>query len=172
MTCGSATGGERIGRYGQGGKAAIGHLGNRFEIVASEAGDAHAYGFEDPAYRERSRLRTYELHQRRKPVDQGLGYVRIEVGGIDRRLDPRRLAERLAEVYRPLLAAGAIEIVANRTPVRPRPWETGDRHDFAVRAGGHLVRGWWGLLPEPLAPNAPDPGVRLYHLGRLVGAPD
>ena len=26
--------GDRIGRYGQGGKAAIGHLGNRFTIVA------------------------------------------------------------------------------------------------------------------------------------------
>lgn len=165
-------GGERIGRYGQGGKAAIGHLGNRFEIVASPAGDAHAYGFEDPAYRERSRLRTYELHQRHKPVDQGLGYVRIEVGGIDRKLDPRRLAERLAEAYRPLLDAGAIGIAVNRAPVKARPWETSDRHDFAVRAGGRLVRGWWGLLPDPLPPGAPDPGVRLYHLGRLVGAPE
>jgi len=165
-------GGERIGRYGQGGKAAIGHLGNRFEIVASPAGDAHAYGFEDLAYRERSRLRTYELHQRRKPVDQGLGYVRIEVGGIDRKLDPRRLAERLAEAYRPLLDAGAIGIAVNRASVKARPWETSDRHDFAVRAGGRLVRGWWGLLPDPPPPAAPDPGVRLYHLGRLVGAPE
>jgi hypothetical protein len=30
--------GDRIGRYGQGGKAAIGHLGNLFDIVASAAG--------------------------------------------------------------------------------------------------------------------------------------
>jgi len=57
--------GDRIGRYGQGGKAAIGHLGNRFEIVASAAGDENAYGFEDPAYRDRARLRTYDLHARK-----------------------------------------------------------------------------------------------------------
>jgi hypothetical protein len=32
--------GDRIGRYGQGGKAAIGHLGNRFTVTASRAGSA------------------------------------------------------------------------------------------------------------------------------------
>jgi hypothetical protein len=37
--------GDRIGRYGQGGKAAIGHLGGRFAIVASRAGDDRATGF-------------------------------------------------------------------------------------------------------------------------------
>ncbi|MBA3852532.1 MAG: ATP-binding protein, partial [Chloroflexi bacterium] len=54
--------GERIGRYGQGGKAAIGHLGNRFAIVASPAGDARAYTFHDDDYRDRSKLRAYELN--------------------------------------------------------------------------------------------------------------
>ena len=53
--------GDRIGQYGQGGKAAIGHLGNRFSIVASRAGDPTAVGFDDDAYRDRSKLRTYEL---------------------------------------------------------------------------------------------------------------
>ncbi len=40
------------------------------------------------------------------------------------------------------------------------------------RAAGRLVRGWWGLLPEVPLPGAPEAGVRLYHLGRLVGAPE
>ena len=79
--------GDRIGRYGQGGKAAIGHLGNRFEIVRRPAGDEHAYGFEDPAYRDRARLRTYDLHARKKAVAADLGYVRIEIGEVDRKLD-------------------------------------------------------------------------------------
>ena len=37
--------GDRIGRYGQGGKAAIGHLGQRFAIVAGRAGDEQAFAF-------------------------------------------------------------------------------------------------------------------------------
>ncbi len=41
-----------------------------------------------------------------------------------------------------------------------------------MRAAGRLVRGWWGLLPEVPLPGAPEAGIRLYHLGRLVGAPE
>lgn len=164
--------GDRIGRYGQGGKAAIGHLGNRFDIVASAAGDEDAFGFEDPAYRDRTRLRTYDLHARKKAVAAALGYVRIEIGEVDRKLDPRRLAERLADTYRPMLEAGEVRMVVNRAQITPRPWRLDERHELSVRAGGRLIRGWWGLLPEPPPPGLPEGGVRLYHLGRLVGAPE
>ena len=126
--------GDRIGRYGQGGKAAIGHLGNRFEIVSSAAGDENAYGFEDPAYRDRARLRTYDLHARKKVVAAHLGYVRIEIGEVDRKLDPRRLAERLAETYRPMLDGGEVRMVVNRARVGPRPWTVDERHELSVRA--------------------------------------
>jgi hypothetical protein len=164
--------GDRIGQYGQGGKAAIGHLGNTFEILASAAGDAHAWGFEDPAYRDRARLRTYDLHERKKPVEAALGYVRIEIGEVDRKLEPRRMAERLADTYRPLIEAGVLRAAVNRGPVTPRAWDLAARHEIGVRAGGRLVRGWWGLLPDPPPPGAPEGGIRIFHLGRLVGAPD
>ncbi len=164
--------GDRIGRYGQGGKAAIGHLGNRFEIVASAAGDEHAFGFEDPAYRDRARLRTYDLNARKKAVEASLGYVRIDINEVDRKLDPRRLAERLADTYRPILEAGEVRMVVNKAPVTPRPWAVEQRHEVSARAAGRLVRGWWGLLPDPPPPGTPEAGLRLYHLGRLVGAPE
>ena len=163
--------GERIGRYGQGGKAAIGHLGGRFAIVASPAGESRAWSFADDAYRDRTRLRTYELHERVKPVAPELGLVRIEIGAVDRAIDPRRLAARLAETYRPLVEAAAISMRVNRAPVVPSAWQLDERHAIGVRAGGRLVHGWWGLLPDP-PPAGSEPGVRLYHHGRLVGAPD
>lgn len=163
--------GERIGRYGQGGKAAIGHLGGRFAIVASPAGDPGAYGFVDDDYRDRSKLRTYELRDRAKPVDPDLGYVRIEIGAVDRKLDPRRVRARLADVYRPLLASGDLVIRIDRAPVQPAEWPLEERHDFTVRAGGRMVHGWHGLLVDP-TPSSIEAGIRLYHLGRLVGAPD
>jgi len=166
--------GERIGRYGQGGKAAIGHLGARFTIVASRAGDEHAYGFADASYRDRSRLRTYELAERPKPVGPALGYVRIEIGEVDKRIDERKLRARLAEVYRPLLAEERLLLRLNRAPVAPMTWSVEERGAISVRAAGRLVRGWWGLLPEvgPGALQSVEPGIRLYHLGRLVGAPE
>ena len=163
--------GDRIGRYGQGGKAAIGHLGNRFSIVASRAGEASAVGFEDDAYRDRSRLRTYELHARSKPVDAELGFIRIEIGEVDRKVEAKRLMARLGEVYRPLLEAVDITVTVDRAPVAVTTWDVVERHDIAVRGGGRIVRGWFGLLPDPPPPSV-MPGIRVYHLGRLIGSPD
>jgi hypothetical protein len=163
--------GDRIGRYGQGGKAAIGHLGERFSIIASRAGDERAWSFEDDAYRDRTKLRTYELRDRPKPVDASLGYVRIEIGAVDRKVDARRLPARLADVYRPLIESGDVAITVNRGAVRPGAWDLAERHEFSVRGGGRLIRGWYGLLPDP-SPGSVEPGIRVYHLGRLVGAPD
>ncbi len=163
--------GDRIGRYGQGGKAAIGHLGNRFTVTASRAGDERAITFEDPAYRDRSNLRVYELQDRAKPVGAELGYVRIEIGEVDRKVDLRRLPGRFAEVYRPLLDGGTLSITVNRAPVVVASWTLAERHDVAVRAGGRIVRGWYGLLPDPASPSV-EPGLRIYHLGRLVGSPE
>lgn len=163
--------GDRLGRYGQGGKAAIGHLGNRFAVTASRSGEDRAFAFEDPDYRDRARLRVYELHDRSKPVDPDLGYVRIEIGDVDRKVDLRRLPARLADVYRPLIERGALAMTVNRAPVAITPWVLDERHEVAVRAGGRIVRGWHGLLPDPAPPSA-EPGIRIYHLGRLIGAPE
>ncbi|MFV2064814.1 MAG: ATP-binding protein [Chloroflexota bacterium] len=163
--------GERIGRFGQGGKAAVGHLGARFSIVASRAGDGDAYGFVDEAYRDRRKLRTYELHERPKPVARELGYVRIEIGAVDRKLDPKRVRSRLGDVYRPLLTSGEVVLRVDRAPVTPSEWPVEEHKQFSVRAGGRLVRGWYGLLTDP-PPTAIEAGLRLYHLGRLVGAPE
>lgn len=164
--------GETIGRYGQGGKAAIGHLGERFEVVAGRAGETTAHAFADDAYRDRSRLRSYELVERPKPVAADLGYVRIEVGAVDRKVDVRRLRARLAEVYRPLLEGGDLALRVDRAPVTTVAWPLADRHEISVRAGGRVIHGWWGLLPDPIPPSAPEAGIRLYHLGRLIGAPE
>ena len=162
--------GEQIGRYGQGGKAAVGHLGNRLSVLVSPIGDSRAYGFEDPAYRDRARLRTYELHERSKPVAPESGYVRIEIGEVDKRLEPARAASRLAETYRPLLGHGDVHIRVNRALVVPAEFPLESRHDVRVRAGGRIVTGWYGLLPDPPPPGI-EPGIRVYHLGRRIGDP-
>lgn len=164
-------GGGQIGRYGQGGKAAVGYLGERFTIVASRPGDPHAVGFEDGEYRDRSKLRTYDLRDRPKPVGVDLGYVRVDIGGVDRPMDRRRLPARLAEVYRPLIERGDVVLVVDRAKIALTQPDLVERRDVNVRAGGRMVRGWYGLLPDPPPPGAVS-GVRLYHLGRLVGPPE
>jgi hypothetical protein len=156
-----------LGQYGQGGKAAIGHLGQGFTIDASRPGDESAWQFSDTRYRDRSRLKVYELHPIPKRVDRELGYVRIRIEAVDRKVDAKRVSGRLVETYRPLLERDTLALTVNGAQLRPAPIPTVERHEFLVEAGGGRVTGWYGVLAED-AP-ATDPGVRCYRLGRLVG---
>jgi len=156
-----------LGRYGQGGKAAIGHLGQGFTIDASRPGDDSCWQFSDTRYRDRSRLKVYELHPIPKRVDRELGYVRIRIEAVDRRVDVKRVTARLLEAYRPLLEADTLALTVNGAALRPAPIPTVERHDFEVEAAGGRLRGWYGVLAE--GGPALEPGVRCYRLGRLVG---
>jgi hypothetical protein len=166
---GSAKRGRHLlGQYGQGGKAAIGHLGSRFTVEASRPGDARAWRFTDEDYRDRSRLKTYEVDDVPKRVAPEIGYVRIRIDAVDKRVDARRLRQRLGDVYRPLLESGSLEIRLDRRPVVPEPIVALERKPFSINAGGGRSRGWVGIS-DPAAPmHGWVPGLRCYKLGRLV----
>ncbi|HXC79786.1 MAG TPA: ATP-binding protein [Candidatus Acidoferrum sp.] len=157
-----------LGQYGQGGKAAIGHLGASFTVEASRPGDGNAWRFADPDYRDRSRLKTYELKvvTKRVPADQG--YVRIRIDGFDKRLEPRRLIARLGDTYRPLILRAELKMTVNGARVEPPSINFQEEHRFAVHAAGTTVRGWYGLA-EPEGRGVDYvPGLRCYKLGRLI----
>jgi hypothetical protein len=142
---------QLLGQYGQGGKAAIGHLGKRFTVEASRPGDAIAWRFTDDDYRDRSRLKTYELLETPKRTPIEVGYVRIRIDGIDKRIDVRRLAQRLAETYRPLLEQQELQLTLDRQEINPSPLSLAERRAFAINTGGARLRGWVGLS-DPQAP--------------------
>jgi len=129
-----------LGQYGQGGKAAIGHLGTSFTVEASRPADETAWRFADADYRDRSKLKTYELKVviKRVPLEQG--YVRIRIDGVDKRLDPRRLSARLSDIYRPLIVRADLKISINGARVEALPINFREEHRFAVRAAGTTIR--------------------------------
>ncbi len=157
-----------LGQYGQGGKAAIGHLGTSFTVEASRPGDGNAWRFADPDYRDRSKLKTYDLKivSKRVPADQG--YVRIRIDGFDKRLDPRRLGARLGDTYRPLILRAELRMSVNGTRVEPPSINFQEEHRFAVHAAGATLRGWYGIA-EPEGRGVDYvPGLRCYKHGRLI----
>jgi histidine kinase/DNA gyrase B/HSP90-like ATPase len=168
---GSPKRGRRLlGQFGQGGKAAIGHLGNSFTVEASRPGDAGAWRFADPDYRDRAKLKTYELKvvTKRVPVEQG--FVRIRIDGVDKRLDPRRLGARLGDTYRPLILRAELKMSVNGVRVEPPSINFQEEHRFTVRAAGTTIRGWYGLA-EPEGRGVDYvPGLRCYKLGRLIAS--
>lgn len=159
-----------LGQYGQGGKAAIGHLGRSFTVEASRPDDESAWRFADPDYRDRSKLKTYELKVVPKRVPTPQGYVRIRIDGIDKRLDPRRLSARLGDTYRPLVLRAELKISINGARVEPPPINFEEEHRFTVRAAGTTIRGWYGLA-EPEGRGVDYvPGLRCYKFGRLIAS--
>ena len=166
----SKRGRKLLGQFGQGGKAAIGHLGNSFTVEASRPGDSGAWRFADPDYRDRSKLKTYELKvvTKRVPVEQG--FVRVRIDGVDKRLDPRRLGARLGDAYRPLILRAELKMSVNGVRVEPPPITFQEEHRFAVRAAGTTIRGWYGLA-EPEGRGVDYvPGLRCYKFGRLIAS--
>ncbi len=159
---------ELLGQYGQGGKAAIGHLGHRFSVESSRPGDPIGWRFTDPNYRDRSRLKTYELQEVSKRVPENLGYVRIRIDEVDKRVDLKRVGQRLSDTFRRLLERGDLQIVLNGSPLKPRSLGEIARKDFRVRAAGAIVGGWVGTVDPAKRTADFVPGLRCYRLGRLV----
>ena len=159
---------ELLGQYGQGGKAAIGHLGRRFSVESSRPGDHVGWRFTDPNYRDRSRLKTYELQEVSKRVPHELGYVRIRIDEVDKRIDLKRLRQRLGDTYRVLLERGDLQVIVNGTPLKPRALGEIARKDFRVRAAATIMSGWVGRVDPAQRTADFVPGVRCYRLGRLV----
>jgi hypothetical protein len=164
----SKRGRKLLGQYGQGGKAAIGHLGRGFTVEASRPGDGNAWRFADPDYRDRSKLKTYELKTVTKRVPAELGYVRIRIDGVDKRVDPRRLGARLGDTYRPLVLRAELKMSINGARVEPPSINFQEEHRFGVHAAGTTLRGWYGIA-EPEGRGVDYiPGLRCYKLGRLI----
>jgi hypothetical protein len=157
-----------LGQYGQGGKAAIGHLGRRFTVEAARPGDALAWRFTDNDYRDRSRLKTYDVDEVPKRTATEVGYVRIRIDAVDKRVDSRRLSQRLAETYRPLIGGGVIAIRLNTSPVLPVAPAVLERRAVGAYAAGGRLRGWIGLADPERPAQGWAPGIRCYKLGRLV----
>jgi hypothetical protein len=157
-----------LGQYGQGGKAAIGHLGAQFLVEASRPRDDIAWRFQDADYRDRSRLKTYVLERVAKRTDRAHGYVRIRIDGVDKRIDPRRISARLSDTYRPLLESEAVIMTLNGNPLQPLPVAALERRGFRVRAAGSIVSGWAGIVDPGQRATDFVPGIRCYKLGRLI----
>jgi hypothetical protein len=156
----------KLGQYGQGGKAAVGFLGSRFSIEASRPGEDVAWRINDPDYRTRDRLKTYEVERVPRRFGGGGGYVRVRIDGVDKRVDEKRFLVRLGDTYRPLLGSGQLSIRLSGQEVRPAPFDVEVRREFRIRAAGTTLAGWYGVRADP----TPDAGFRLYRLGRLIVA--
>lgn len=162
-----------LGRFGQGGKAAIGYLAGAFEIVVKAAGESRAYRLADDDYGHRGLgTKRYTAEPVDLAVPRDEGYVEIRLTRLNRhRVDARALAQRLSDVYGELIRTGRCAILLNGESV-PSPELPLDRPraDVAFRlADGRAVHGWFGrLAPDVAKKGRLRGGLRLCVHGRLI----
>lgn len=159
-----------LGRYGQGGKAAMLYLGTEWELRCKRPGDRVFYAIADPDSRDCTRLKEYRV--RETPADEEcwpIGSVQIRVRKLERAASPLGLSRRLAEVYRPLVEEEALRLYVNDKPVEPQEWPV-KKHQVYLdheTESGHGVTGWAGILERGSRLKG---GIRCYAFGRLIEA--
>lgn len=106
-----------LGRYGQGGKAAMGYLAKSCHITATKIGDDKEYivEIEDWGDRKNGYVNADVIKRDSDEIESGL--VKINLLGLKRRVIAGNLASTLSETYAPLLRSGEIKMWLNHIQV-------------------------------------------------------
>src|SRR5439155_14508131 len=164
----------KLGRYGQGGKAAMGYLGRSFTLTAKAAGDPEAYELVETDWHDRrAGVKTWTPKLVPSPVPVEEGYVAIRIANLlARRINKDTLRERLGDVYRELLREGKCGIAVNGQGVLPLDLPLYDAYPMqkfdATIAARMRVRGWFGRLKADMAKHGRRGGIRCTVNGRLI----
>jgi len=155
-----------IGKYAQGGKAAMGYLGRTIVIIASPHGDKRQYRIEDTNLRDITKLKKYPVQ-----VIEGEyldGCVEIEVGHLSRNIKEIDLKKKMINIYRPLIENNSLDLVLNGLYLKPESFpldEDFNIEKFNFNIDNNKVRGWIGRLGPRTGVKG---GLRCYSKGRLV----
>ena len=156
----------KLGRYGQGGKAAMGYLGKSWVIRSTKINDALQYVVRETTWDDRTGgLKKYKP-EIGKTIFVNDGVVQIDISNLKRKINKNDLKRILSMVYRPLLESGELELISSGK-IMPLtfPLEM-PKEDFVFPVSkGRRVKGWLGFLEDDTKLRG---GVRCYSYGRLI----
>lgn len=156
----------KLGRYGQGGKAAMGYLGNSWKLQTSKLGDEKTYIIEEDDWRNRIKgKKKYKPKIFRGMTPKEQGEVKIEIKNLSRKINDRKLKEALSDYYRMLLEENKIKIKINKVPVRPLEIPLTKKDKFFEIVDSYKFWGWIGLLKPNVSFRG---GLRCCVLGRKI----
>ncbi len=158
---------QDIGAYSQGGKAAMGYLGNRMSLITSPAGKKIQYRIDDDD------IHKYKLKQYRVlkiPTDAYEGQTQIDIANLRRKINGEQLKQALLNTYRPLIENKKVIIKYNGEilTINSFPLDnTFEIEKFFIKDehSKKIAEGWIGRLG---AKTGIKGGVRCYNKGRLI----
>ena len=158
----------KLGRYGLGGKAAMGYLGKSWKIKTIKAGEGLEYSIEEPNWDDRSGgLKEYTpVIKKIKPRLEGL--VEIDISKLKRQIQKSELKKLLAAYYRPLIKDKKIEFYSSINETIPPlnfPLSQPEEYFEMFISKKPKLKGWLSLLEKGSKLRG---GVRCYSFGRLI----
>lgn len=156
----------KLGRYGQGGKAALGYLGRSWILKTSKLGEEKTYIIEENDWRNRiggKKKYTPKIYEGMVPKEEGK--VIFEIRNLSRKINEKKLKEALSDYYRMLLQENKIKIEINKEVLKPLKIPIIKKEDFAETADSKKFHGWIGFLPSNVSFRG---GIRCCVLGRKI----
>jgi len=156
----------KLGRYGQGGKAALGYLGRSWKLTTSKSGEEETFIIEENDWRSRiSGKKKYKPKIFKGFIPKEEGKVIFEIKNLSRKINEKKLKESLSDYYRMLLEENKIKIEINKEPVQALKIPVIKKEEFTERADSKKFHGWIGLLPPNISFRG---GIRCCVLGRKI----
>lgn len=156
----------KLGRYGQGGKAAMGYLGKSWKIRSTRVNDNKEYIIEEKNWDDRAGgLKKYKPTIQKSQFPEE-GVVQIDIRKLKKKINKNELRRTLSKVYRPLVEFERVEMYSNgKVAPQEIPLDMPKEYFGESLSNGEKIAGWISLLEKGSKLRG---GVRCYIFGRLV----
>jgi hypothetical protein len=161
----------RIGRYGQGGKAALGYLARSFNIKSHPKGNRFGYHvkIKDWENRQAGFEEGFEITPYQSQRDDG--DVSFEIYNLKKEFKVDNIVDKIKKIYRPLIVKKKIEFFVDQKPVKCSDIlydKSTFKHfniDFICHGRKYHLTGEYGIVPEAGSDRG---GFRIFQYGRNV----
>lgn len=160
-------GSGKIGRYGAGGKGAIGYLGIGCNIRTKRKNEDVIWELNEHNWRDAG-LKQFKPIPVRNTSPINVGFTQIDILGVDKKINKKELSRLLSHIYSPLLGANHINIKVGKLKIEPFEFtldETEPIIQIKEQTKYGIVIGWFG---KQVSGTGIRGGIRCYYNGRLI----
>lgn len=164
----------KIGRYGQGGKAALGYLCKSFVIKSHPIGTDEVYSIRIDNWDSRDEhLKKFQIVTSNTLTDKNTGFVNFEIDHLEKEFSTKSIAEKIINIYRPLIVRNLVVFYLNGDCLNcpASHYDGGTKKTFTlnfpyqIKGKIYSIFGEYGIVSDK---DAPRGGFNIYNHGRRV----
>ncbi len=164
----------KIGRYGQGGKAALGYLCKSFIIKSHPIDTSNIYIIKADNWDSRDdKLKKFQIEKSTTLIDKNIGYTNFEVYHLKKYFQTNTITDKIKEIYRPLIVRNIVEfyIGPDKVICQPANYDEGTLKKFkldlpfTVNGKPVSIFGECGIVSDKKSIRG---GINIYNHGRCI----